>query len=234
MRFVKINDNKYIGNEGYSLIKCSDGLFTLFLNNAVAEWATPFKSPKAAEYYLDNHDIESASNKHIKASKADLDWLSEIYASVSFRNKKSAIEAVANNQVICSASNVNDLTQLLDCKLGYSNSSIISTVTAAKDKGKSSREIARNLIRVKSSNVWAVGFKMSNSEPNTGNVYVQFKGSQGGPGDVYEYIDVPVSLYRRLVSAPSKGHMIWKYFRNNFYYRKLSGDRKGKLRNAIN
>ena len=234
MQFVKINDNKYISSEGYSLIRCNDGLFTLFLNNAVAEWATPFKSPRAAEYYLDNHDIESATSKHIKASKDDLDWLSEIYASVSFRNNESLIEAASNNRVICSASNINELTQMLDYELGYSNSTTISKVTAAKDKGKSSREIARNLIRVKSSNVWAVGFKMSNSEPNTGNVYVQFKGSQGGPGDVYEYIDVPVSLYRRLVSAPSKGHMIWKYFRNNFFYRKLTGSRKGVLPNAIN
>ena len=67
-----------------------------------------------------------------------------------------------------------------------------------------------------------------------GDMLVQFKGPKGGAGDIYLYYDVPVMLYRRWISAPSKGHFFWKYVRNNFSYRKLTGDKKGKLPNAIN
>ena len=67
-----------------------------------------------------------------------------------------------------------------------------------------------------------------------GDVYVQFKGKNGGPGDIYVYYDVPVRTYRRWVSAPSKGHYFWQYIRNNFKYSKLTGNKRGKLENAIN
>lgn len=98
----------------------------------------------------------------------------------------------------------------------------------------STREIAKNMVRVKSSNVWSYNINIRDYGDDTGDVYVQFKGDKGGPGDVYVYYDVPVNLYRRWHSAPSKGHYFWRYIRNNFKYSKLTGDKRGKLANAIN
>jgi hypothetical protein len=98
----------------------------------------------------------------------------------------------------------------------------------------SSREITRNMVRVRSSNVWSYAIDIKKNGDNFGDVYTQFKGKNGGPGDIYVYYDVPVKLYRKWVSAPSKGHYFWQYIRNNFKYSKLTGDRRGKLRNAVN
>lgn len=98
----------------------------------------------------------------------------------------------------------------------------------------SSRDLAKNLVRVKSSNIWSYGINLKDRKAKTGDVLVQFKDKHGGAGDIYEYFDVPVNLWRRWLSAPSKGHFFWQYIRNTFYYRKLTGDKRGKLKNAIN
>lgn len=96
------------------------------------------------------------------------------------------------------------------------------------------RDIAQHIVRVRSSNVWGYNINIRKNGDRTGDVYVQFKGNQGGPGDIYVYYDVPVSVYRKWVVAPSKGHFFWANLRNNFKYSKLTGDRRGKLANAIN
>lgn len=96
------------------------------------------------------------------------------------------------------------------------------------------RNLAQNLIRVRSSNVWAVGFNPKKDSNKTGDLVMQFKNPNGGGGDTYIYYDVPVQTYRRLVSASSVGHAFWVLVRDNFNYSKLSGDRRGKLPNAIN
>lgn len=90
------------------------------------------------------------------------------------------------------------------------------------------------MVRVKSSNIWAYNLNVKNKNDQVGDLYIQFKGPRGGPEDVYVLYDVPVRLYRRLVTAPSKGHFYWQYLRNNFKYSKLTGDKRGKLRNAVN
>lgn len=100
--------------------------------------------------------------------------------------------------------------------------------------GKSAREITRDMIRVKSSNVWAYAIDVRDPADKTANVYVQFKGPNGGPDDIYVYYDVPIIMYRRWLSAPSKGHFFWKYIRNNYQYAKLTGDKKTKLKNGVN
>ena len=99
---------------------------------------------------------------------------------------------------------------------------------------RSPREITRNLSRVKSSNVWSYGIEIKEAGDNVGDVYVQFKGKNGGPGDVYRYYDVDINTWRKIISAPSKGHAIWQFLRNNFLYSKLTGDKRGRLPNAIN
>lgn len=98
----------------------------------------------------------------------------------------------------------------------------------------SSRDITRSMVRVKSSNLWSYTLNVKDNKNTTGDLYIQFKGDRGGPGDVYVYYDVPSQIYRKLVSAPSKGHAFWQLIRNNYRYSKLTGDKRGKLRNAVN
>lgn len=101
-----------------------------------------------------------------------------------------------------------------------------------QDKKRSSRDITKDLIRVKSSNLWSYIFQPRDN--NIGTLYIQFKGRGGGPGDVYAYYDVPSKLWRRFVSAQSKGHFFWEFIRNVFKYSKLTGDKRAKLANGIN
>lgn len=98
----------------------------------------------------------------------------------------------------------------------------------------SSRDLTRNMVRVKSSNIWAYNINIKHQNDPTGDVIVQFKGKNGGPDDIYMYMDVPVKVYRQWHSAPSKGHYFHVNIRNNYKYRKLTGDRRGKLKNAVN
>ena len=96
------------------------------------------------------------------------------------------------------------------------------------------REFAQDIVRVNSSNVWGYKFNVKRAGDNTGDMLVQFKGPNGGPGDIYIYYDVPIRIYQRWQSAPSKGHYFWVYVRNNFKYSKLTGNRRGVLPNAVN
>lgn len=98
----------------------------------------------------------------------------------------------------------------------------------------SSREITKNMVRVKSSNIWSYTINIRKAKDKTGDVYVQFKGKNGGPDDIYVYYDVPVVIYRRWHSSTSKGHFFWQYIRNNYTYAKLTGDKRTKLRNGVN
>lgn len=107
-----------------------------------------------------------------------------------------------------------------------------SSIFAKKDKRKS-KDVTDAMQRVKSSNVWAYAYNIESGE-NIGTLYVQFKNIKGGPGDIYEYIAVPLKAWRKFITAPSKGHYFWKAIRNKFKYRKLTGDKKGKLPNAVN
>lgn len=99
----------------------------------------------------------------------------------------------------------------------------------------SSRDITKSMIRTKSSNVWSYTINVRDRKDAVGDVYVQFKGKYGGPGDVYVYYSIPIRIYRKFISAPSKGHAVWQYLRRNPNgYSKLTGDKRGKLPNAIN
>ena len=98
----------------------------------------------------------------------------------------------------------------------------------------SSRDITKNMVRCKSSNIWSYALNVRDSKHRYGDMIIQFKGKNGGPDDIYMYLDVPVNTYRKFISAPSKGHAFWKMIRNNFKYRKLTGNKRGVLPNAIN
>lgn len=96
-----------------------------------------------------------------------------------------------------------------------------------------SRDITDRMVRCRSSNIWGYAYDNGEGE-NIGTLYIQFKNPFGGAGDIYRYYDVPLKVYRRFVSAPSKGHSFWKLLRNKYYYSKLTGDKRGKLKNAVN
>lgn len=98
----------------------------------------------------------------------------------------------------------------------------------------SARELTENMVRVKSSNLWSIKINVKKMGDDTGDIYIQFKDSKGGPGDVYVYFDVPVKVYQRFVNANSKGHYFWVHIRNKYYYRKLTGDKRTKLKNGLN
>lgn len=97
-----------------------------------------------------------------------------------------------------------------------------------------SRDLSKNLVRVKSSNVWAYAMNPDKADNRHGDMLAQFKNKNGGPGDIYIYYDVPTEVYRRWVTAPSKGHYFWQFIRNIYKYSKLTGNKRGVLPNAIN
>lgn len=111
------------------------------------------------------------------------------------------------------------------------------SVMAAKRKkeGKrqktSTRDFADKLSRVRSSNVWSYAFNPK--DEYVGDMLMQFKGANGGPGDIYIYYDVPSKVWQRLVAAPSKGAIFWKLIRNQYTYAKLTGDKRTHLPNGI-
>lgn len=118
---------------------------------------------------------------------------------------------------------------IIICKIAFTESENRDIISAA-----TTRDMMKNMVRGKSSNIWSYGINIKNAKDKTGDMLIQFKGKNGGPDDVYQYFDVPVKLYRQFISAPSLGHFFWVHIRNNFSYRKLTGNRRGVLPNAIN
>lgn len=98
-----------------------------------------------------------------------------------------------------------------------------------------SRDISSTMSRVKSSNIWSMTIDIKDRKNKFGDLYIQFKGTNGGPtGGIYKYYDVPIKIYRAFITAPSKGHFFWQYIRNVYKYSKLDGNKRGVLPNAIN
>ena len=93
------------------------------------------------------------------------------------------------------------------------------------------QDFVKKLARVKSSNVWSYAFQPKDDK--VGDMLMQFKRKDGGPGDIYIYYNVPNKIWQRLVAAPSKGHAFWQLIRNVFTYAKLTGDKRTKLPNGI-
>lgn len=136
----------------------------------------------------------------------------------------TAVFPFSSRSVVCRTPK--QLVRYLDSWLSYKPSCVLG--------GKSSRDLSKDLVRVKSSNIWSIGIHIKRRGDSTGDVIVQFKDAKGGPGDIYRLYDVPIKLYRQWVTAPSKGHFYWKYLRNDYLYSKLTGDKRGKLKNAVN
>lgn len=72
------------------------------------------------------------------------------------------------------------------------------------------------LLRVSSSNVYAIGFRYETDR--AGTLLVQFLATDGmgnrvGPGSLYEYFNVPAALFERFKGAGSKGKFVWNELR---------------------
>lgn len=103
-----------------------------------------------------------------------------------------------------------------------------------KQDSRSSKDPTKNMVRVKSSNIWARSIDIKDPKSKVGDMYVQFKGPNGGPGDIYVLYDVPIVLYRRFLTAPSAGHFYHEFFRDKYVYAKLTGDKRTKRKGGVN
>lgn len=253
MIFRKVSESKYIGYNNITLHTCLDGSYSICIGNKVTSWGNGFRTIRSAEIFLNNHNYIKATTESIPVSQSDIDYISDFYGfdhideniyikddvKIVFSDKGDLLFILADGSTL--SLELEDALEWLDNRFNYSEilSSVIfrginfRQILAAKNN-KTTRDITRNLVRVKSSNVWAYGVEVSNQNPKIGDVYVQFKGRNGGPEHIYVYYEVPLSLWRKFISSPSKGHFVYKYLRNNFMYSKLTGDKRGKLANAIN
>jgi len=101
----------------------------------------------------------------------------------------------------------------------------------SKRNKTTTQDFVKKLARVKSSNVWSYAFQPKDDK--LGDMLMQFKAKNGGPGDIYIYYNVPAKIWQRLVAAPSKGHAFWELIRNVYTYAKLTGDKRTHLPNGI-
>ena len=257
LQFRKLTENRYISASKFSLVKYQDS-YQILLNGKLPEWGCKFTSVKAAEKFINSHDYIHASTTRLSMSPDDIEFIID---SFGFENKGfnkwikntndslltlsvdpqgDAISLVEKKGKASSRKTFNnplkviDFLDSIDASTYMSNGKPVEGIGELILAAKSIRDITSNLVRVKSSNVWAYGIDIKDRKSTSGTVFIQFKGKNGGPGDVYAYYDVPVKIWRQLVGAPSKGHAFWVLIRNNFLYRKLTGDRRGKLRNAVN
>lgn len=260
MQFKKITATKYIGENKYSLIQSRNGEFAICKNSTVTDWGTGFKTVKSAENFLNSRDYLKASTTTLPIEESDLKFISLIYGasfSSTGRQLKSDTFTLTipkdfrDTHTVRLKANaegtpdqlLNDVEQLLiqlDELSGPVFSSVVyrgtelRAILAKSDRRRTAREIAKDLIRVKSSNIWSYGIEIKDNKAKEGDVYIQFKGKNGGPDDIYRYYNVPLNVWRKMLSATSKGHSFWQLLRNNFYYSKLTGDKRGKLPNAVN
>lgn len=247
----------------FSLVKSStNGKFYIQLGSTIPEWqGEGFEDVESAEKFMNLHEWNDATEENIPESKfkSDFDFLVMMYGfnplpkgTIYMRELPQSficLETTPDNYVQVRTpddeNTFNDLAQAaehLDQLLARHDLEVFSCAAICNPSDSktvvqaaiSTRDLARNLVRVKSSNVWAYTINIRNHGDKEGDVLVQFKGPKGGPGDIYIYHDVPVLLWRRWLSAPSKGHFFWQYIRNVFQYRKLTGDKRGKLKNAVN
>ena len=256
LKFIRASIFKYVSDSDYTCIKASDN-YHIAKCGKIVKWepSNGFHTVQAAEDFLNARDYEAATDDKIGISTDDFAYVLEAYDFALVGTNKwfteidgtelyltaTEDEFILDSQFgtevsVKSFDNVSDLIYALDEYFTpediYSSAAIkIGAYIAA---AINVRDLAKNLVRVKSSNVWAYGMNLRDRKDKAGEVVVQFKGSKGGPGDVYIYYDVPLTVWRKWLSATSKGHYFWMYIRNTYQYSKLTGDKRGKLPNAIN
>lgn len=241
-----------------SLIKDKSKFYIRMNNNGdwiYPEWQSDgFDTQEDAEMFLSMHDIDSADPDNIDYAEDELDFLynllgfeynqdADIYEWLD-SEKDIGIECDPNNPLDIRVLDANgaenmtynsieDMIQAVETTILECHRNVFSKrvpVTAAINV----KNLASQLFRVKSSNVWAYRLFLRDRHDRTGDLIVQFKHKDGGPGHVYIYYDVPFMVFRNWQATQSKGHYFWKYIRNYYKYSKLTGDKIGKLKNAVN
>lgn len=141
-----------------------------------------------------------------------------------FTDTDEAMQYVEN---ILDSTDTNVLSSITICNPSETKNFVYAAI--------STRSLSDKLVRVKSSNLWSYGINIRDRHQTTGDVIVQFKGKDGGPnGGLYIYYDIPIKLWQRWLTAPSKGSFFWRHIRNVFKYSRLDGNKRGYLPNAIN
>ena len=245
IRFTRINDDRYISGGRFSLVKNKD-YYQILLNSRITRWGYQFISVEAAQNFLNSHDYIHASVDSIPMSSDDIEYLIGMYGFESKGNNKWSKD-VGNKQLSLFIHPNEPKVSIVERQKGklFSNNrhtfenpfdaiDYLDGVDACTIiKCASAKEMSQKLVRVKSSNLWAYAMDIKDRHDKTGTLYIQFKGKNGGPEHLYCYYDVPVNLWRKFLGAPSKGMFFWRFIRNNFTYRKLTGDKKTHLRNGL-
>ena len=230
-----------------------EGLYFIELNGRIPKWQTGFSTIECAKKFISTHPIASATQENIGYSPDDVEFIIDTYG---FQAKGNNIWTLRRGDTLFYLTPDEDILRMNadtdgTCELFIGTDSIIERLDRGQDVfsafmlidssdrykviecATNSRDMTKNMIRVKSSNLWSYGISIKDARSDKGDVVIQFKGRNGGPGDIYQYFEVPVRLWRRFIVAPSKGHFFWQYLRNNFTYRKLTGDRKTHLKNGV-
>lgn len=220
------------------------------------EWQDPdgFASQDDAENFLVDHDWQSADAENIEYDTVETGFIFNILGmrynpdtdKYEFVDRDRTVQIIGNPANPLSVEFIHDeesesrdycdmeemICDVEDTILSYTKSvfSKRMPVTAAINV----KNLASQLFRVKSSNVWAYRLFLRDRHDKTGDLIVQFKHKDGGAGDVYIYYDVPFMVFRKWQATQSKGHYFWKHIRNYYKYSKLTGDKIGKLKNAVN
>ena len=231
-----------------------------FDNWVYPDWGTDgFDSPDDAASFLSDMDWKSADVESISIDNDELWFIYDLLGiyydeetdSYRYHDDCIDIQASCDNPLSVNIKSNGRLIRKVFSSLDTMFKSIESAITSTGKHIFSSKKstlrslqkitaaintqnLASKLFRVKSSNVWAYRLFMRNRKDRTGDLIVQFKNKNGGGGDVYIYYEVPFTLFRSWQATQSKGHFFWKHIRNYFKYSKLTGDKIGKLPNAIN
>lgn len=258
IKFIQASRFQYKGDYGYTLVQATDNLH-ICKDGKLVKWEPVggFHTIEAAERFLNARNYVSASVDFIDVASDDFAYILEAYAFRTAGDGKWIteigdskvflttdgdeaildIESPSGQVDVRTFANLDDLMIALDAFYDEGDIYSATSITFGKTyvaAAINTRDLAKNLVRVKSSNIWAYGMNLRDRRDKAGEVLVQFKGNKGGPGDVYIYYDVPLVVWRKWLSATSKGHYFWLYIRNTYAYSKLTGDKRGKLKNAIN
>lgn len=114
-----------------------------------------------------------------------------------------------------------------------------SIVSVPDRDSRSSDNRGDDMIRVESSNVYAIGFRWNEQQPTKGTLLVRFwekdsSGKKTGPGSTYAYYDVHPQVFEAFRLAASKGKFVWDRLRirgtvtgHQFSYRLVGLGRSG-------
>ena len=259
IQFIKFHSTRYISSSEFSLVKYKD-YYQILMHSKVPKWNYKFSSVECAENFLNSHDYINATLQTMPMSADDIEYIIDMYGfdsighnkwelytsegrlvlSIGPKKYQISISVDENGKLFKKRHTFDDAIDVIDFLDSFQANGIeLSCIVDEKmttqicAASKSLKDITRNLVRVKSSNVWAYGIDIRDRHDKTGNVFVQFKGKNGGPGDIYVFYDVPVTVWRGWVAAPSKGHYHWAHIRFNYKYAKLTGDRRTYLPNGV-